>query len=222
MKMTVDLSTLLDPDLDEVDYNDELEATQNRYSFIMNGIKAQQESGIEPYTLPLTISEWLNFANDKYITASKNDAINLVCIDKEWLIVADGYRVHAHKNQYGLATGLYYLLNDHLIPHPDKTKRYVDIWSVIDKANQEIETASVKIDYTARTSHDYGVFDAFRFDTPSFSVFVQREYMEQALFLGVGYEILVSSAKRPIKIVWPDAYAIIMPCEPPLSYRFAK
>lgn len=221
MKTTVDMTALLDPDLDEVDYNDELEATQKRYEFIMEGIKAQQVSIFKPFTLPLLVADWLNHANDKYVIHTKNDAINLVSVDEQWLMVADGYRIHACKNQYELSPGLYYLLNDLLIPHPDKTKRYVDIWTVIEPVNEEIKTGGVQIDYSTRTNYDYGIFDAFKF-MPSFSIYVQREYMEQALSFGGEYKILASATRRSIKIVWPDAFAIVMPCNPPLGDKFSK
>lgn len=209
MKMSIDLSTLIDPDIDEVDYLDELEAIKSKYDFVLAGVKAQRESRRKPRQLPEPVATWLNHANDEFQLLNK--MINYMKAEQNWLIVTDGRCLFACKNKptYKISEGIYYLLGSYAVPCLETTKQYPDVWAVV---NPLQKGDAVVIDDAVKGRHV--CMDMIGWTKP-YKAYFQQRYVDAALTWPHEHTIHLHGKDKLMKITWKDAFAVIMPCKMP-------
>ena len=206
--MTVDLSALIDPDIDEVDYLDELETIKSKYDFILAGVNLQRNSKRKPRQLPESVATWLNHVNDDFQLLNK--AVNYMKAEQNWLIVTDGRCLFACKNKpaYKVDEGIYHLLDNYVVPCPGTTK-YLDVWAVI---NPLQDGDAVVIDGATRERHV--CIDMIGWTKP-YKAYFQQRYVDAALTWPHEHTIHLHGKDKPMKITWKDAFAVIMPCKMP-------
>lgn len=206
MKLTVDLSDLIATNIDDDDfYSDhfdiEIDLINQKIAYVEAMRKAFFSKRLARHELPQAVADWL-FAALGDPNDTQKVKLEYVYVGDGKAAAMDGYRLHVH-NVEGVADGAYYLLNNLLIEAKDAPK--APDWSkVLPKGDSELVQAD-GAEYV-----NIEELKTVQWRLP-FKVTLNADYFTDALLIGEPSEVHTYGSKIAVRLIWPNAMAVIMP-----------